>query len=128
MEKRGYDSACIRNVIARLFELNLLDDRRYARMWLQSRLHFTRSPKRLLASLCAKGIDRDDGEAVLKEVLCEETEFSLLIRYVKKHAKKTSEDPRLAGKNNGGVTRNVKFLLKSEGFSSAVIQKFLDEG
>ena len=121
LEKRGFDTACIREVIVRLSEANLLDDKRYSGMWLRSRLHFTRSPKKLFSSLCAKGIDRGDAQAALKEVLDEETEFSLLTRYVKKNEKKS---PAKTGENR---VRSVKFMLKNEGFSVKSIQKFFNE-
>ena len=55
LEKRKHDPAVIREVISKLSELKLLDDSRFARLWLQSRLRFARSPRRLHASLCARG-------------------------------------------------------------------------
>ncbi|MCL2181821.1 MAG: recombination regulator RecX, partial [Treponema sp.] len=68
LEKRGFDSTCVSGVISGLCESNLIDDNRFARFWLQSRLHFTRSPRQLLSSLCARGIDRDDAQDALKSV------------------------------------------------------------
>ena len=121
LEKRGFDEVCIRGVIKRLSETSLLDDKRYARMWLQSRLRFAKSPRKLLSSLCAKGIDRDNAEATLKETLNEETEFSLLTRYVKLNEKKTQNKNY---ENNAG---GLKHLLKNEGFSVKAIQKYFDE-
>lgn len=110
LERRGHDSASISEVISRLTEQKLLDDNRYARLWLQSRLRLTRSPLRLLSSLCAKGIDRNAAQTALKTVLNEETEAALLARFAKKHRNKT----------------HLKYLLKSEGFSSEAIQQYLD--
>ena len=121
LKKRGHESACINAVISRLTELKLLDDRRFAQLWLESRLRLARSPRRLLSSLCSRGIDRDDGESALKAALDEDTEHALLIRFVKRHSRKA------AGNDNGAVTRSLKYLLKNEGFSSAAIQKFFDE-
>ena len=118
LEKRKFDAACIKTVISRLTELKLLDDRRYAQLWLESRLRVSRSPRRLLSSLCAKGIDRDDAEAAMKAALDEEAEFAMLTRFAKRHLKKT-------GGGEQAVTRTLKYLLKSEGFSPQAIQKFL---
>jgi len=117
LEKRKFDTACVNTVIARLLELNLLNDDRFARLWLESHLRRAHSPRRLLSALCTRGIDRDDAETALKAVLDEEAETSLLTRFVKKHSKKAK------GEREG----NLKFLLKSEGFSNVAIQKFLDE-
>jgi len=117
LEKRGYDPACVSKVISDLTEKGLLNNSRFSRFWLQSRIRFARSPRRLLSSLCARGIDHDDAETALKEVLKEdETEFTMLKKFVKKYGKKTS-----------GEARSLKYLLKNEGFSLTAIQRFLGE-
>jgi len=122
LEKRKCDPASIGEVISRLIELKLIDDSRFARLWLESRIRLTRSPRQLLSSLCARGIDQDDAKAAVSSVLDEEGEASLIARFVKKHARK-------AGRKNSGEdsARSLKYLLKNEGFSIAAIKKFLDE-
>lgn len=121
LEKRGHDTACIAEVISGLSEKKLIDDRRYAQLWLESRLRFTRSPRRLLSSLFARGIERDLAESALKTVFDEEAEFALLSRYVKKHSRKKTEQ------NSAENTRSLRFLLKSEGFSHQAIERFFDD-
>jgi len=118
LEKRGHNEACVNAVISRLSELRLLDDSRFARLWLESRLRRARSPRRLLSALCARGIDRGEAEDALQTVLDEDAETALLARYVKKYAKKS-------GGRGGSAARPLKYLLKSEGFSHAAVQKFL---
>ena len=115
LEKRGCDHACINEVISRLSDLNLINDKRFAQLWLESRLRLTRSPKRLLVSLCSRGIDRDEAETAIKSALNEETELQMLTRFAKKYSKK-NKDPR-----------SLKFFLKTEGFSTLAIQRFFDE-
>jgi len=122
LEKRKHDTSVINKVIFNLTEKKLIDDSRYSRFWLQSRLRFTRSPRQLLSSLCAKGIDRDDAQSALKSVLDEETEYALLERFVKIYEKKSAKKKD----NHGDVTRSLKFLLKNEGFSFQAVQKFFD--
>ncbi|MCL2758747.1 MAG: RecX family transcriptional regulator [Treponema sp.] len=117
LEKRGFDSACIGEIITKLTELKLLDDHRFACFWLRSRLRLTRSPRQLLSSLCARGIDRDDAETAFKTVLDQDTELALIKRYIKKYARKIRGKDRLS----------IKYFLKGEGFSANVIQQFLDE-
>jgi regulatory protein len=116
LEKRGFTADCTSEVISKLTELNLLDDNRFARLWLESRLHLPRSPRRLLSSLCARGIDHDDAQTALKNVLDEDTELALLARFARKYSRKAKGDPH-----------SLKFLLKSEGFSTAAIKRFLGE-
>jgi regulatory protein len=81
LERRGHGTACVIAAVSRLVELKLLDDRRFAQLWLESRLRLTRSPRRLLSSLAGRGIDREDAQTALKAVLDEETEFALLKRF-----------------------------------------------
>ena len=119
LEKRGHEAACVNAVISRLSELKLIDDRRFAQLWLESRLRLARSPRRLLSSLCGRGIDREDAEAALKAALDEDAEFALLTRFVKRHSRKSGGDGE-------GDYRSLKYLLKSEGFSQAAIQRFFD--
>jgi regulatory protein len=123
LKKRGHDSACIRAVIGQLCETGLLDDRRYARFWLESRIRcHASSPRLLLAALCAR-IDRDDAEAVLKETLNDETERDLLERYAQKLKRKLKN-----ADDDTDSARSLRYTLNSEGFSSSVIQAFFEDG
>jgi len=108
LEKRGHERTCVNAVISRLTALRLLDDSRYAELWLESRLRLARSPRRLLISLRARGINRDDAGAALKKVLDEEAESAMLARFLKRYAKKA-----------GGEGEDVTRLLKSEGFGDS---------
>jgi len=121
LERRGYDAHCINTVISELTEENLLNDLRFAQLWLESRMRLTRTPQRLLASLCGRGIDRKDAEAAFRKVFDEETELSLLKRFVRK----TRQKPR-RGKSEETV-RSLKYLLNGEGFSPLVIRRYFEE-
>jgi regulatory protein len=137
LEKRGHDSACVRSVIAHLSELELVDDRRYARLWLESRLsRLSGSPRRLLVALRGRGIDRDDAESALKSCLNPEIEEKLLKHYVEKHglaeknttsseAQASSEFSASSEARRGALS--LKYLLKNEGFSYSAVQSYLEE-
>ena len=119
LEKRGHETACVNAVIERLCALQLLDDTRFARLWLESRLRLPRSPRRLLIALCSRGIDRSGAETAVKNVLDDETEYALLLRFAKKLARKKKHDE--------SELRSLKYVLKNEGFSRAAIQRYLEE-
>ena len=120
--KRGHDPDCIRAVISWLCESGLLDDRRYARLWLESRIsRQATSPRRLLAALRSRSISRHDAEAVLKETLDDEAERQLLERYVQKTQRK-----RKHSDDDSAAARSLRYTLKSEGFSPLSIQCFFD--
>jgi regulatory protein len=111
--KRKFKANCTEAVISRLIELKLIDDRRFACLWLESRLGLRRSPHRLLAGLVNRGIDMRGAKQILNEVLDEEAEFSLLLRFAEKYSKKYD-------------TRELKHLFKREGFSSKSIELFFE--
>ena len=120
LERRGFNNATINEVISKLTEKDLLNDSRFAKFWLQSKIRFARSPRRLLVSLNAKGIYQDVAQSALTAVLNEENaEITLIQRYVKKYTRKTakSENPE----------RFLKYMLKGEGFSASAIEQFLEQ-
>ena len=126
LQKRGHDTACINAVIAQLCALNLLDDRRYARLWLESRIsRQATSPRRLLAAIRSRGIDRHDAEAALKETLDDEAERQLLERYVQKLRRKGSTSE--AADSDPAALRSLRYTLKNEGFSSPAIEIVLEQ-
>jgi regulatory protein len=120
LKRRGFESSCISAVLRRLEDLGIVDNRRFAVLWVQSRLaRRAESPRRLLSALRSRGIGQDDAEAALKSLLDFQNESALLQGYLQKR--------RLfpAGEQTGD--RSLKYLLKSEGFSSAVIQNYWEE-
>ena len=113
---RGFDVAVTETVISRLSAQGLLNDERYALLWLRSRLSLKKglSPHQLFISLLKRGIDRVSSQNALKTVLTPEIEYTMLIDYVEKI----------------GASANAKFLkseLKSEGFSSETTARYFDE-
>jgi SOS response regulatory protein OraA/RecX len=113
LEKRGHESRCIKTVISRLIDLEILLDSRFAALWVQSRLSRSAcSPNRLLHGLLQRGVDRDTAREACKTILNFERETALLSRYLEKKGLAPGEDPYL------------KQRLKQEGFSSAVLQAY----
>jgi len=126
LERRRHDPACVRAVIARLAETGLLDNLRYARLWMETRIarHAT-SPWRLLAALRSRGIDRHDAQCALRETLDDDGELQLLRRYAEKLERKRAK--RAARGGAAAEPPSLRYLLKSEGFSSLAIERFFDE-
>jgi len=115
--KRGIEAAVVREVIPRLTDMELLNDIRYAELWVRSRLGSKKalSPLWFLSSLGKRGIDKTSSLNAINRVLDAETEYALLLKYLE-------ETEALEGK--GG--RFLKTRLKHEGFSHEVIEKFFE--
>jgi regulatory protein len=119
LKKKNYETACVNAVIARLTELKAVDDSRYAKLWLGSKIRSKRtSPMRLLKALRAKGIEHGEAEAALKECMDEEAEIMLLGSFIKSYSKK------IKSKIDKGAA-SLRYLLKTEGFSPQAISHFV---
>lgn len=115
LKKRGFESAAVKEVVSRLLDRDLLNDARYAELWLRSRLSGRKklSPLWLLSSLAQKGIDKRSSQKALEKVLDPETEYSLLLNYIKK-----------SDFSENGTSCIRKAQLKKEGFSPDVLDKY----
>ena len=119
LDRRGFDPACVQAVLRRIGALGVVDDRRFACLWVQARLaRRVESPRRLLAALRGRGIGRDDAERAVTSALDFQNELALLRGYVEKFH-------LVPGAEGGG--QSLKGRLKSEGFSSGVIQACWEE-
>ena len=118
LEQRGYDSTIIKIVINRLLELNLVDDRRYAEIWLRKRIarqgKKVPGPQELRAKLQNRGIDRSTAELALSSVLDDEGEWSLLDRYISSFLLTDGSTPQ-------------RRQLRAEGFSPEVLSRFFND-
>ena len=116
LEKRGIDPSLARYVISRLLEKNLLDDTRYAERWISAHLKMKKplSPLWFLVSLEKRGVNREICLAAINKVLDEETEYSLLLKYIDGMDVLTKE------------TVPVRTKLRREGFSPEAINKYTD--
>jgi regulatory protein len=117
---RGFSRPQVQAVVFRFLEMDLLNDRRYARLWLQSRLAKRNGPvpgpRQLMAKLRNRGIAKADIDAAFDDVLTGEAEWSLLIRFLEKNRSPAGD---------GG--RSLRSRLRFEGFSASILERFLDE-
>jgi len=105
LARRGYERAWVEAAIARFVDTGLVDDGRYAELWLRSRLRRGEpaGPRALAAELARRGLDR----GALERVLDEDAEWDLLRDYAEKE---------------GGDRR----ILRAAGFSSAAVDRYCD--
>jgi len=121
LEKKKYHSDVIQTVLDRLTELNLVNDRRYAELWLKSRIaKGTKGPRMLLQLLRAKGIDNETAAAALEAALPPETEAALIRRCLAK------ADDTIFRKKSSDQKTAIKFFLKKEGFSADSINQYIE--
>ena len=117
LERRGFGAALVKAVVSRLLDRNLLDDARYAELWIRSHLSRKKanSPRWLKISLGKRGIDRNSTRTALEKTLDPETEYALLLRFLEK-----------AGHPNSKNYGYLRTQLKYEGFSTEVLDRYFD--
>jgi regulatory protein len=118
LERRGFNADEIKSLISSLIERDLLNDARYAELWVRSRLAQKKahSPLWLRMSLEKRGIDRESAKKTLEKLLDPDTEHALLLRFLEKIEILD--------------TKNMAYLrpqLKNEGFSFEVIEKYFEK-
>ena len=120
LERKEFDTNVIKAVISGLIERGLLNDERYAELWLRSRLaKKIQSPKSLLISLRKRGIDRNSAKKALEKVLDEDAEYALLLQYLEKLEK---TPPSKAKK-----VPSQRAQLKYEGFSALSLDRYFED-
>ncbi|MDR0639212.1 MAG: recombination regulator RecX [Spirochaetaceae bacterium] len=112
--KRGFDAGVVKTVMRELTAANIVNDGRFSRMWLRSRIvSKADTPRRIVAALRAKGIDRGTASEALQECLDSETERALLGRFIKKRFGDMPFD-----------LNGCRAELRGEGFSQGAIRDF----
>lgn len=117
LQKKGYSRVEVCSAIDALVKTGMLDDLRYARLWVASRIkRKADSPRELLYALRGKGISRDTAVTALKETLTADVQLELLRRFVEKNGLNESADDEAGRKR-----------LCFDGFSAEVLDSFFDE-
>jgi SOS response regulatory protein OraA/RecX len=126
LKLKKHSAEAVAAVLARLCSQRLVDDRRYAELWLKGAVaRGTKGPRALSAALRAKGLDKADVSAALDAALSACTrgagedataEDGLLRRCAQKAGKK---------KNGPEGREQVRWFLKNEGFSAEAIGRYL---
>jgi regulatory protein len=125
LEKAGYPRSCVNAVLSRLRDLRVLDDSRYARMWLEARLvRGAEGPRLLLAALRRRGISRQDAEGALRRVLSPAVEKVLLDNFLQK--KRLPQHGAVVDVTVSATADTVR-LLKREGFSPDLIRAYRED-
>lgn len=119
LEYLGYDNSIVKDVIKELIDLNYLNDKEYAKIFLENRKRLKpKSKKMLLSELKNKGIKEDIINELLYLIEFDEYKIAkMLVR--KKFIKLDTLDEKLIKK--------IYYFLSSRGFSFELIQKIIRE-
>ena len=111
LRKREFTAGTIKVVIDRLERLGLLDDERYAELWLTFRVASKNEGRsKLLAGLLARGVPKEAADHALRKVVTEEAEIAAVRRLAAK--------AKIDIEHIDAKTRNK---LRAAGFSGKVV-------
>jgi regulatory protein len=105
---RGYTKTAVAGALQKLTEENIVNDERYAAMWLESRLRYkAESPRALLEKLQAKNIPQKIARTVLRTIISGDAERELLKKYTARLGEAPSRES-----------------LRAEGFSTDALDAY----
>lgn len=114
--RRGYGRPEVEATVADLADLGLLDDRKFAAQWVESRLAARpMGSLRLKAELLAKGVDREIVEATLSSYGAEVDEKAAALALAAKRIK------ALRGLKPDSARRRLAGFLSRRGFAAEVV-------
>ncbi|GAB1482396.1 hypothetical protein MASR2M78_12110 [Treponema sp.] len=83
LRKRDIDEQAAKKALDRLEDLGLLDDRRFAELWVQTRIgRKLEGPRILEAGLRLRGVSTETARAAVRRVLSEEDEIQRIVAYL----------------------------------------------
>lgn len=117
LRQRGFEGQVVERVIAQLKEKNYLDDRRFARLWVASRLKRNPAGKSVLVSgLKAKGVSSRDAEEAVSELLDEEAVLEGARKVYVKAARRKNSNPD-----------KIRTAMLQKGYSLSVVRMICKE-
>lgn len=118
MARKNYDERLIKSTIEFLKNHNLVNNRRFARMWTESCLRRSYGRWKVQADLNKKGIDKEIIEEVLRESYSKVDEIQMALALIQK------KWPSLKKEENA-LLRRVSDFLKRRGFPFEVIAEVI---
>lgn len=119
LERSGYPEGVSKKVLERLVSLELVDDRRFARAWIQSQTGLSpkKSASQLVTGLIRRGVDGRIAEESVTSLYPVEVEARAIAWYLRKKGYEPEHLYQL----------ELKQILRRAGFSKGSIRLFIDE-
>ena len=118
MSRKNYNERLIKSTIESLKNHNLVNDRRFARMWAESCLRRSYGRWKVQSDLSKKGIDEEIVEEVLRESYSKVDEVQIALALIQKKWPFLEEEKNV-------LLRRVSDFLKRRGFPFEVIAEVI---
>jgi len=122
LKQKEYSEEIVENVISEFAKKGLLNDKKFSRLWAESRMESNPKGDMLLRQeLKSKGVKDKDIDSALKQVRGDRSEYDI----VKELAEKRTE--ALRDLDKATTKRRLFGYLKRRGFSFDVIMRVVEE-
>jgi regulatory protein len=122
LERKGYESDLIEEVLGELERLDFIDDGQFTRAWVEARtVGRPMGARRIAHELRQKGVSSEIIEAALEERTAPEGELALALTAGRQAVK------RLRGQERAVARRKLAAALGRRGFSWSVVSLALDQ-
>lgn len=119
MRQKGYEEKLVEKVVKYLKDRNLINDKRFTQLWAESRIKKGYGRWRIQSELEQKGVNREIGDEILKDLYSGIDEVQVALDLVEKKRWVSKEPLRL--------TERVSNLLRRRGFSFEVISNVVEK-
>lgn len=119
MRQKGYEEKLVEKVVKYLKDRNLINDKRFTQLWAESRIKKGYGRWRIQSELEQKGVNREIGDEILKDLYSGIDEVQVALDLVEKKRWVSKEPLRL--------TERVSNLLRRRGFSFEVISDVVEK-
>jgi regulatory protein len=122
LRRKGVAPGVVEQVLTGLEDVGLVNDRGFARLWVEERLRLRPvGPRRLVHELLEKGVARAVVDEIVADAFCEEPEIEVARRAVGKRA------ARAGGRPDARELARIRSLLLRRGFSFEVAREVVEE-
>jgi regulatory protein len=126
LSRAGFEESTINAVVAKLTDLNLLDDSAFATQWVEARTRPEGSRpvgrRRIAQELFQKGVDKELTQEVLADV-SEDDEYALALAAARKKVRAVPSTPELLLAER----RKLAGFLQRRGFGWTVVKRVMDD-
>ncbi|MCD6472009.1 regulatory protein RecX [Candidatus Aerophobetes bacterium] len=120
MEIKGYQKEIIEDTLNYLKKRNLINDKRFARMWIEDRIRSGYGRRRIYYELSEKGVDKEIVGDLIKKLYPEVNEINIALHLLAKNKRFLKEEKNLR-------IRKISAFLERRGFPFNVINEVIEK-
>jgi len=120
MERKGYQKEIIEDTLNYLKKRDLINDERFARIWIEDRIRGEYGRRRIYYELSEKGVDKEIVDDLIKKLYPKVNEINIALHLIEKNKRFLKEE------KNSRI-RKISAFLERRGFPFDVINEVMEK-